>query len=1029
MSERNGADDGLQRQKTASTDNTPSSEDGANQGGPLGGIDRRQYLKLGAATAVGAIGFSGRSTAETRAGISFDRVVDAVDDLGMDPDGDSPIDDALDRGFDDGTLIEFPPGEYLVTRVHEFNSVDNAGMVGKTGDRSDVEFVFPDGYDEQFLNVRFGQGWLFGDFTLQQTDDTATGAGLAFGPNRDCVLRNVEIAGFNPRNKQRGMEFVVYDDDGEATIDRYVRTGGSAVGDYPSGTQALLIPEEHEGTIYIEDAQIENAGENGIYASRGSGDVRIEGGYFANNDIASVRIAGDGSYIKGATFVVDTDSADKTGTYFNTRALWLESGSKGYTGGLVEDCDFTIKNAPNCDGAIRVQTTAGDVTIRNCRFRNETRFPTIYAEEPDRISGDGPVTIENCSITGGASNPRRGAIELEERDGSSISSCCISMDGEQDGVVVRSSSGVTVRRSTIDVNGEALVTPGSNVGTSGLSYSGSCPLPDDDGTGAGGDTGGSEDGSDDDGGSDDSDGSDGSDGSDDGSDGSDGTDDSDGSDGSDDSESDDSESDDSESDDSESDDSESDDSESDDSESDDSESDDSESDDSESDDSESDDSESDDSESDDSESDDSESDDSESDDSESDDSESDDSESDDSESDDSESDDSTEASDGSEESDDTSESESDSDDSSSEASGDGEESSDDGDGDRGGASALSGETRTLRLTADTVSPYEFTVGGDVEFDPGYGTEDRIDGSTVRGVLAGGTDAYRFTGDLTSFTVSGDATVTLDGQRVDTSALGGGSSGSTDDSGSADDSEESSESDSGSDQQSDGESSDESSGSNDGSSDSDDTSSGDESSESSDSTDSSGESDEDVSGGSTDVGLANVIVLESDAEAPYDLEVSGDIAYLPGYGRDDSVTESGANGALAGGADAYLFSGLVTAFDCEGDVSVTVNGESVAAENVVGSGYDGAGDGQSGSKVLSLVGDASDYSFAVDGTAERVPTYGDDDHIDGQVVRGALYGGRDDYRIEGDLLWFDIQGDAEIRLDGEPVDASDLPNQA
>ena len=44
----------------------------------------------------------------------FDRVVDAVDDLGMDPTGESPIDDALNGAFETGTLIEFPPGDYMV---------------------------------------------------------------------------------------------------------------------------------------------------------------------------------------------------------------------------------------------------------------------------------------------------------------------------------------------------------------------------------------------------------------------------------------------------------------------------------------------------------------------------------------------------------------------------------------------------------------------------------------------------------------------------------------------------------------------------------------------------------------------------------------------------------------------------------------------------------------------------------------------------------------------------------------------------
>jgi hypothetical protein len=932
MSERNGAAEGHSDAQSGSpTEGEANIEEST---GLLDGIDRRQYMKLGAATAAGAAAFSGTASAQSRGGVSFDRVVDAVDDLGMDPNGNEPIDSKLDRGWSSGTLIEFPAGEYLVTREHGFFGDSNVGMVGKTGDRSDVEFVFPDGYDDRFLTVRHGRNWLFGDFTIQQSGDRVTGVGCAFGVDDNATIRNIEIAGFNPRNRQRGLALVVYDSGGTMDLNGYVRAGRSAVGSYPSGTQALLVPTQHQGTLNVRNARIENAGENGIYASRCPGNVRISNSYFANNDIASVRIAGSGSFVKNSTFVVDTASAGNPGSYDNARGLWVESGSKGYTGGRVVDCDFVLRSAGNSGGLLRVGSSAGDLTVENCRFRNETRYPTLVADPPSRVGGSAPITVRGSSFTSNGADPRQdyGAIGLERRDGSLVSGCCISAGGSQDGVVVRNSGGCTVRRSTIDVGGQAVASPGSNVATAGLSYSGSCPLPSDGGSGAGdvGTPTNSTDGSSDDSGSEDSDSS----GS--GSTDSDGSSDSDGGSTSDSSSSD----------------------------------------------------------SDASTSDDSgstaggssggtrtltltadtvspyeftvsgdlefdpsfgtedrisgssasgvlvggtdkyvfsgdvtsfsisgsptvrldgqrvdpaslgggdgnrggssgSSNDGGSSEAAS------------------EGDDS--GSSGSSDSSDSSDSESTgSDDGGSSEGGSSDASGDSGSS--GSSSGGSGEVHALTLRGDDVSPYEFTVSGDVSFDPAFGTEDRISGSTVRGVLAGGTDSYQFSGSITSFDVEGSPTIRLDGQRVDPASLGSGGSGGG--SGSSGSSEGGSDDTSSTDGSTDEESTDDSG------------SSGSDSSGSSGGSEESTDDSTDDSGSADAGSMSNTILLRSDDVSPYELTVSGDIAFDPSFGTEDTVSGDSANGVLAGGADAYRFSGSVTGFEVDGPIDVTLNGESV-----------------------------------------------------------------------------------------------------
>ncbi|MFC7045390.1 hypothetical protein ACFQH6_08190 [Halobacteriaceae archaeon GCM10025711] len=76
---------------------------------------------------------------------------------------------------------------------------------------------------------------------------------------------------------------------------------------------------------------------------------------------------------------------------------------------------------------------------------------------------------------------------------------------------------------------------------------------------------------------------------------------------------------------------------------------------------------------------------------------------------------------------------------------------------------------------DQVATYAFTVGGDVEKSTDRGAsindEDTIDGSTVEGAVAGGTDSFRFSGDLQDLSTDGSPTVYLNGEQIDPADYG------------------------------------------------------------------------------------------------------------------------------------------------------------------------------------------------------------------------------------------------------------------
>ncbi len=77
--------------------------------------------------------------------------------------------------------------------------------------------------------------------------------------------------------------------------------------------------------------------------------------------------------------------------------------------------------------------------------------------------------------------------------------------------------------------------------------------------------------------------------------------------------------------------------------------------------------------------------------------------------------------------------------------------------------------------ASSVANYEFGVSGKVtkstDRDASKDDEDAIESGTVSGAVAGGTDSYRFAGVLTKFSLDGNATLYLNGERVTPGKLG------------------------------------------------------------------------------------------------------------------------------------------------------------------------------------------------------------------------------------------------------------------
>ncbi|EJN57954.1 hypothetical protein [Halogranum rubrum] len=462
-------------------------------------LNRRTVLKMGAAAAaagLGSAGLTGTAAAETeRHGIQFGTVVNAVDDLGMDPNGNEPIDDALQQTMDDeDTLVEFPPGTYLVEDDHAEGSLNNWGIRGLGDVASDVRFVSEPGSSKHLIRTGGGDGILIENVALHYGNDEEGSLGLLLKANDNLRVRYVEFMGFNPTAGNGAVDNLspqIIDEDGTAIVEGVVRKGPTDITSHghlgnDSNEGCIWLGEKHVGELIIRDSHIENTGTNAIYARRCTGDVKVENCLFKNNNQASLRIGGDGCHVKDCDFVVDTDDVPNSngGELINPHSIVWETGPRGDKGGAIENCNFVYRNAPSkTAAAVWVDGSAGEMAIRNSRFELEADdVAAIRIDDPTdpRLGETGArpwgVEIDGVSVTGSSSGSDP-AIRVDNRDGSVVRNSCLQLTGEREGIALRNSDARVVD-TNINVSELTGLLDESGVSTSNLTNEASCPAPD-----------------------------------------------------------------------------------------------------------------------------------------------------------------------------------------------------------------------------------------------------------------------------------------------------------------------------------------------------------------------------------------------------------------------------------------------------------------------------------------------------------------------------------------------------------------------
>ena len=217
--------------------------------------------------------------------------------------------------------------------------------------------------------------------------------------------------------------------------------------------------------------------------------------------------------------------------------------------------------------------------------------------------------------------------------------------------------------------------------------------------------------------------------------------------------------------------------------------------------------------------------------------------------------------------------------------------------------------------------------------------DDLVGSTATGRVSNDADSYKFSGALVALDVEGDATVTLNGDRID-----------------------------------------------------------------------------------PDDYFDSVVTIEDGgAGSEYTLASSGRMNRTGATGASidggDDLVGSTATGRVSNDADSYTFTGVLVVLDVEGGATVRQNGDRVDPNDY----FD---------IVLTIGGPGSDasYSLSTTGpiakTGANSATVDPNDDVRGSSASGQVRGGWDSYKFRNDLASIDLNGRADILLNGRTVDASD-----
>jgi len=136
-------------------------------------------------------------------------------------------------------------------------------------------------------------------------------------------------------------------------------------------------------------------------------------------------------------------------------------------------------------------------------------------------------------------------------------------------------------------------------------------------------------------------------------------------------------------------------------------------------------------------------------------------------------------------------------------------------------------------------------------------------------------------------------------------------------------------------------------------------------------------------------------------ATYDFSVSGEIENTAGVTGEDTVSGDGADGAIKGGSDVYVYSGTLDDLNTDGDVDVSRNSQDVAEDTDF--------------HELQFIGqgDTASYDLSVSDHIVDTDDLTSEDSVTDSSANGAVKGGHDTYYYKGSLDSLNTDGNVVV----------------
>ncbi|MFC7134045.1 MULTISPECIES: right-handed parallel beta-helix repeat-containing protein [Salinibaculum] len=375
----------------------------------------------------------------------FDTVVDLAE-AGADTEANESVVDVLEDNLTDDTLVYLPPGRYLVDRTMRAKSFVNLGIVGK-----EATIVPEPGFGSVFFDLgRPGQAsdLLFEDVTFDFREPGVGSRPVSALVDDGLVVRNLFVTG--RQDTGQGMLRVdVTDADGTGLVENLQIPDGAV---FETSSNGVLVGDNHTGTIRFENCRVEGFPDNGLYADPQHGSVEVVGGYYANSNIANVRIGND-SVVRDVH--VRCDAAPDQ--FSNMRGIRITHGD----GAVVEDCTVEMRRVAGSDGGITFGKGCESATVKDTRIRVDAdNVNAVQIKHPEGVAGDERIELDSLKITGGAASSS--AVEVHQRRDCTFKNLTIKQSGDdRDGFLIDRST-AAIRDCWVEVTGQPIVTMGDS---------------------------------------------------------------------------------------------------------------------------------------------------------------------------------------------------------------------------------------------------------------------------------------------------------------------------------------------------------------------------------------------------------------------------------------------------------------------------------------------------------------------------------------------------------------------------------------